>query len=484
MFCQYCGREIDDSSKFCDYCGRDQTALVDADPQGKDGVIGFQSDSRNEELGQVHPEVLDAMTRPIDDEGVAKDAGKGRSKGVMIGIVVALIAVIIVAAGAIVLIFNTNVDGEREQSTGDANNNAEVEQSGEDSTAESADSQSSLPSPFAGGSTVALNEAKKGDVVAFGSYQQDSSSGNKEDVRWVVLEVKDGHALLLSEEALDTMAADWSSSDSTESTWGNSSVRGWLNTTFLGAFDQSELDAVDTVAHGRWDTGSGNAIHDLVFLLSSDEVASYVSDSVAVAGATDYAKAQGANTFENDAANWWLRDVDVSDGSAHFANVLYDGAVNEDGYSADTSGIGIRPAVWVSLDGTGSSINAKGEVAAKSSSSTKKKSDSNNKSSKAMSAYIIPESGTKRLTKSDLAGLSDDDLARAMNEIWARHGRKFDNQWLQSYFNKQSWYKGTIAASDFLNKYKPTDIESDNAELINEVLLDHGYDVNRAHPNA
>ena len=97
--------------------------------------------------------------------------------------------------------------------------------------------------------------------------------------------------------------------------------------------------------------------------------------------------------------------------------------------------------------------------------------------------YILPDSASRYLSRGDVSSLSNDDLSRAMNEIWARHGRRFNNNWLQSYFNSMSWYQGTIAADDFNHVYKGTDIESRNAEMINAILTERGYDVNKVHPN-
>ena len=37
----------------------------------------------------------------------------------------------------------------------------------------------------------------------------------------------------------------------------------------------------------------------------------------------------------------------------------------------------------------------------------------------------------------------------ARNEIYARHGRKFNDSELQAYFNSKSWYKGTVNPEDF-----------------------------------
>ena len=55
--------------------------------------------------------------------------------------------------------------------------------------------------------------------------------------------------------------------------------------------------------------------------------------------------------------------------------------------------------------------------------------------------YILPNSGTKLVTNADIEGFSKDKLALARNEIYARHGRKFQMQEFKDYFEKQSWYK-------------------------------------------
>ena len=76
--------------------------------------------------------------------------------------------------------------------------------------------------------------------------------------------------------------------------------------------------------------------------------------------------------------------------------------------------------------------------------------------------YIIEDSDSRYVDTSDLAGLSSWELKCARNEIYARHGRKFDNSSLQNYFNSQAWYSGTVSPSDFsenvLNKYEKANI--------------------------
>ena len=59
----------------------------------------------------------------------------------------------------------------------------------------------------------------------------------------------------------------------------------------------------------------------------------------------------------------------------------------------------------------------------------------------ASNGYIIPDSSTRLITESELQGMSIKSLRRARNEIYARHGRTFNDDSLQSYFNSCSWYK-------------------------------------------
>ncbi len=79
--------------------------------------------------------------------------------------------------------------------------------------------------------------------------------------------------------------------------------------------------------------------------------------------------------------------------------------------------------------------------------------------------YILPDSNTRRLTTSDLAGLTKQQLRLARNEIYARHGRKFQDPEMQAYFNSKSWYRGTVDSNIFSENVL-NQIEKDNIALI------------------
>lgn len=81
--------------------------------------------------------------------------------------------------------------------------------------------------------------------------------------------------------------------------------------------------------------------------------------------------------------------------------------------------------------------------------------------------YILEYSNTRILTDSDLYYLSDRELELARNEIYARHGRLFNTDYIQQYFNTRSWYHGTVSPDEF-NESVLNDIEKYNIDFIQE----------------
>lgn len=82
------------------------------------------------------------------------------------------------------------------------------------------------------------------------------------------------------------------------------------------------------------------------------------------------------------------------------------------------------------------------------------------------SEYIFPDSDTRKLTKEDIRGKSKEELRIGRNEIYARHGRCFADQELQSYFEATSWYDGYIAPEDFVESEELSAVERRNARFI------------------
>ena len=82
--------------------------------------------------------------------------------------------------------------------------------------------------------------------------------------------------------------------------------------------------------------------------------------------------------------------------------------------------------------------------------------------------YVFPMSDQVLLTEEDVAPILDDQekLSIARNEIYARHGRMFDTEWLQEYFDSKPWYEGIYNAADFDQNVTLSDIETQNATYL------------------
>ena len=196
----------------------------------------------------------------------------------------------------------------------------------------------------------------KAETYTFGAYEQDGDTANgKEPIEWLVLDRDGDKALLLSKYALDYQSfMPFYEPVLDPYTWENSSIRRWLNSTFLdAAFNAQEQQRllITTVITSpgslRRDDGPITT-QDRVFLLSNTEVYSYFGSETATAA--DYtAYALSENPWPGGAtapgpADWWLR---TTDGGNHPDGVRPGGGVGEGTRSYE--GEYVRPAIWVEL---------------------------------------------------------------------------------------------------------------------------------------
>lgn len=65
------------------------------------------------------------------------------------------------------------------------------------------------------------------------------------------------------------------------------------------------------------------------------------------------------------------------------------------------------------------------------------------------SGYILADSDKRAYSREELSRLDDYSLQMAINEIYARHGRKFDSPEIRDYFENKTWYQGTVDPEDF-----------------------------------
>lgn len=92
----------------------------------------------------------------------------------------------------------------------------------------------------------------------------------------------------------------------------------------------------------------------------------------------------------------------------------------------------------------------------------------------ALNEFIFPYSDFENLKKLDIEGLSKEELKIARNEIYARHGRMFQDKSLQAYFNSCSWYTPSIAPEDFKESML-NEVEIANRDLIVSYEKEMGY---------
>ncbi|MBR4344719.1 MAG: hypothetical protein IKP88_18790 [Lachnospiraceae bacterium] len=213
-----------------------------------------------------------------------------------------------------------------------------------------------------------FSKVKVGEVVEFGSYEQDANMNNgKEAIEWIVLSKDKNQMLLISKYALDTLPYN---KEYKGITWENCTLREWLNKSFYKtAFTDKErkmikntkLTNADNTVYG---TPGGSDTKDNVFLLSFDDIknteygfsSEYRENDIARRCApTAYAVAQGAYTdymyMTKDGENtccWWLRSP--GDGAIFAAAVVgYGGGAGGVGSYVISEGDSVRPAIYVSL---------------------------------------------------------------------------------------------------------------------------------------
>ena len=198
------------------------------------------------------------------------------------------------------------------------------------------------------------NIAQVGDVIYFGTYEQDNNFSNgKEEIEWRVLEKdENGRMLVVSKYALD--CRNYHSSVK-QITWEDSDIRSWLNNDFYSnAFASSEKSAVKTVTNENtgnsdFNVNGGNKTSDKIFILSIDEAKRYLPNNIdRMCQATKYAESKGTELDSlTHNCRWWLRSPGSTLYSA--ASVKIDGFILNMGTPVSVDKAFVRPAVWIEI---------------------------------------------------------------------------------------------------------------------------------------
>lgn len=186
-----------------------------------------------------------------------------------------------------------------------------------------------------------------GSAVWFGFY-------GEEILRWLVLDVRDGHALIVTEFGVCTSAYH---DQAGPVAWYQSALRGWLNTTFCeSAFTDRERGAILDMQfpeHSDPDRTLDPEAFDRVFLLSREEAERYFpSDEDRALTFVDRSEPGLWIQFDGfrETCCWWLRGNSVESEGRHYVHVCgMDGTL---GAMLQSTGMpaAVRPAMWVEAE--------------------------------------------------------------------------------------------------------------------------------------
>ena len=116
-----------------------------------------------------------------------------------------------------------------------------------------------------------FSKAKKGDIIKFGSYEQDYPINGKDPIEWVVLDKKKNGLFVMSKYALDCLPYN---TEHVDTTWAECTLREWLNKKFYNAaFNSVEKKMIRSASVKNEDnpnyiTEGGKDTKDKVYLLS------------------------------------------------------------------------------------------------------------------------------------------------------------------------------------------------------------------------
>ena len=332
MYCRKCGKELTGKEKFCPQCGNS----IQEKLQGNAGKERIK-------------------------KSTAKASAQQKQKSIKkFGVILTISAVI--AAGSIGTMYfclknpgKNNKDLDSMQDAISKGNNIEDfdDKEKEALDTKAANSEKSNANPF----EISLTDVSIGNSISLGNYQQ-SVQGEKEEIRWKVIDIKDDKALLLSEKILFGQPYNETNADVT---WEQCTLRKYLNNEFIKeAFNETESALIQesqivNMDNNSDETEGGNDTLDKVFCLSSYEVNTYFAgDSERICECTQYALSQVAGNGR--AGSWWLRSPGRKQNYA--ATVTTSGETRipvslgygKIGDVVSDDSIGVRPAMWINIE--------------------------------------------------------------------------------------------------------------------------------------
>jgi len=157
---------------------------------------------------------------------------------------------------------------------------------------------------------ITVGIPKAGGIIRLGGYN------------WRILTVQDGRALALSADVLELKAYN---RELKAVGWETCTLRAYLNGEFFGGFSEADRERVFETCG------------DFVFLLTSEQARRHLVGNTA-------RKAKLGVEF----TSWWLKTPGES---KHAKYVSANGTVYEKGLDVYYGDVGVRPAIWVTING-------------------------------------------------------------------------------------------------------------------------------------
>ena len=203
-------------------------------------------------------------------------------------------------------------------------------------------------------------EDAKGAFIDLGHYEQDGDINNgKEEVDWIMLDINEERALLLSRFILDVRAYN---NKNQNLSWEKSTLRKWLNKEFWEeCFNQDEQNCILITEIDNSDEATNKQkkvkrTKDGVFLLSASEIQKYYPNmSDRKSKVSTYVKNVDKPFIFDGYSSYYLRTARNKNKKPDVAYIQASTGVMS--YNKGTDKIGIRPAVWVNTSAIRGKVN-------------------------------------------------------------------------------------------------------------------------------
>ena len=210
-------------------------------------------------------------------------------------------------------------------------------QSGDECAFSIAEALGVIESPKINVQTIKIN-----DIITMGHY---SCGGSDKPIQWRVMEVFKDRVLLLSDSAIENKAF---CSSGSHSSWSTSTLREWLNTSFIDtAFSPLEkrlILGVYSVDDKQSDTKAQNTGVFCLSVEEADRLFRSDSDRVCISLLLNN---NGNKKNKDNRCVWWLRSNGIA--NSYAAVVDESGKICRTGLPVTLTDVSVRPAIYISI---------------------------------------------------------------------------------------------------------------------------------------